>query len=716
MWLIFPAAHAAIPPLDPSQIPGTEHPLGTLASPSPQPAGSPAFSGPTSPSGILTSDALPLTLSGMTTLEDVQVDGSGNSDSCITIAPGAEVTLRNVWITGCSANMGAAIRVEPGATLTIEESLFEEGHANSGGGLAAHEATVIIRDEATFRNNTSNGIGGHLFLVDSLLILEDSTLYGGDAGEGGGIYAQDSTVRLYDSSLYGNTAEGRGGAVFIAGGRLRLEQITAYDNSAKRGGGVIYGEDLNNVILLNPPEPAMGAIPSWSGNHTDANKGGHIFLNNQVGPVSIKDLVIEEPPGAPPQAEEGGAIFIRHSRPQDVTVRNSRFVHTAAGGRGGALLIEGSRDVLLQDNVFAQTRAGQQGGAIVLDEVGSALLSRNVYCDTEIDLRSSGSGSVLTLIGGGCLGGGCLAQHEQLIGAHSAGGAYSIISSRLTIEHLSARTRLPAWGPLLSLNADAQLTLRASWLEEVPVPLSGGQGQVSFDQVNVDTQAPQPVIAGGTTTHPTVLLGGADLAALPCGTEFRIHPTSPLVDLVEEVQGLVDLGAFEGPAPRTEWDHDGDGDGYPWRYDCDDLDPERSPGQPEVCGDGIDNDCDGRVDDRSGILILADPDGDGFAAQDAPSIVDCALASGGLPEDPDRPFDCVEGDPTIHPSAEEHVGDGIDQDCDGADAISFLKGPGCGCRGSSPPAGGLALLALALLRRRAGARTHRSASIGDVTT
>ncbi|HEU0050462.1 MAG TPA: putative metal-binding motif-containing protein, partial [Patescibacteria group bacterium] len=41
---------------------------------------------------------------------------------------------------------------------------------------------------------------------------------------------------------------------------------------------------------------------------------------------------------------------------------------------------------------------------------------------------------------------------------------------------------------------------------------------------------------------------------------------------------------------------DQDGDGAPIDIDCDDQDPRRAPGFPELC-DGIDNDCDGLEDE-----------------------------------------------------------------------------------------------------------------------
>lgn len=54
-----------------------------------------------------------------------------------------------------------------------------------------------------------------------------------------------------------------------------------------------------------------------------------------------------------------------------------------------------------------------------------------------------------------------------------------------------------------------------------------------------------------------------------------------------------------GLAPTdTGLDVDQDGDGYtPREGDCDDLDAARRPGQPEVCFDEVDNDCNGLWDE-----------------------------------------------------------------------------------------------------------------------
>lgn len=80
--------------------------------------------------------------------------------------------------------------------------------------------------------------------------------------------------------------------------------------------------------------------------------------------------------------------------------------------------------------------------------------------------------------------------------------------------------------------------------------------------------------------------------------------------------------------------------------DCNDNNKFINPGMPEQC-DGIDEDCDGRVDDHT---VCADDDGDGYCEEDC--------------SDGSLPGDCDDNFPFTYPSAVERF-DGNDNNCDG---------------------------------------------------
>jgi len=97
-------------------------------------------------------------------------------------------------------------------------------------------------------------------------------------------------------------------------------------------------------------------------------------------------------------------------------------------------------------------------------------------------------------------------------------------------------------------------------------------------------------------------------------------------------------------------DPDDDGDGYTvGEGDCNDNDSTVFPGASEICGDGIDQDCNGSDE------ACMDPDNDGDGV---------TVGQG----------DCNDNDATIYPGAIEICGDAIDQDCNGSD-LACTAGP-----------------------------------------
>jgi hypothetical protein len=150
------------------------------------------------------------------------------------------------------------------------------------------------------------------------------------------------------------------------------------------------------------------------------------------------------------------------------------------------------------------------------------------------------------------------------------------------------------------------------------------------------------------------------------------------------------------------WYADTDGDGYgggetlpscsqPEGYlalggDCDDDNASINPGAQEVCDDAdIDEDCSGSADDSDTGADAStmsewyvDDDGDGHGTGAA--VMACDAPAGHVANS----TDCNDSSAAASPDfAEEVCGDGVDNDCDGADMLAEA----CGLSGEIPLAG-----------------------------
>ncbi|MFH1217849.1 MAG: putative metal-binding motif-containing protein [Pseudomonadota bacterium] len=101
---------------------------------------------------------------------------------------------------------------------------------------------------------------------------------------------------------------------------------------------------------------------------------------------------------------------------------------------------------------------------------------------------------------------------------------------------------------------------------------------------------------------------------------------------------------------------DNDGDTYAVEggacgpVDCDDSNAAINPGAAEVCGDGIDNTCNGVIDEGCTTApVCTNNDGDNYAVEGG----ECG------------PIDCDDTDAAVNPSAVEDCTDGIDNNCNG---------------------------------------------------
>jgi hypothetical protein len=113
--------------------------------------------------------------------------------------------------------------------------------------------------------------------------------------------------------------------------------------------------------------------------------------------------------------------------------------------------------------------------------------------------------------------------------------------------------------------------------------------------------------------------------------------------------------------------------------DCNDDASGINPAAYDLIGDETDSDCNGVE------MCYVDADGDGFRTMDVVESVDADCADVGEASGDVPLVDCDDTTAGVYPGAEEIIGDGVDQDCNGTDPAPE-EDPVVEDTGSSDPA------------------------------
>jgi predicted outer membrane repeat protein len=331
-------------------------------------------------------------------VDDTQTWGLGPDFDAPFNADGgtANLSLRNVKLTGNEAYEGGAISFAGTGTLFIERSYIGDNTASLryGGGLFLQtdggKAFVV---DSTFERNESSDVGGAIACwddFDSLLEIEASSIRFNTGLQGGGVADCDVRARIVE--FRGNHAYFAGGA--IVGTALSVEDASFVDNSSEWSGGAISTDGdlrLDRVSFhRNATVSNMGGAVRLYGSYKQAiTITNSTFAENKVGTKTPYD---GNQPGKGAAMYVEGDAALGFTMGEGMRVVNNTFFHNSGGTQielGENHALGTSRDILFSNNLVIQSldeAASNCGGQVDRLELAvNGVVSDTQYPDNSCD-------------------------------------------------------------------------------------------------------------------------------------------------------------------------------------------------------------------------------------------------------------------------------------------------------------------------------------------
>ena len=530
-------------------------------------------------------------------LRDVILDGDGVARA-VSSEGLCSVNMESVQVQEFSPPAGGAaveVDIDPLQSLEIVRSWFDR---ISGTGIDLRSGLLQLTQTMFTASNGDPGPGGLRLQGDSIARLRGNLFYGCSSSTGGGAVTASDGAWLVSvgDGFVGNRAP-VGGAILASGGEVAVSHAVFAGNAACDG-DCAPASTVGQGVTPPLEENCNFSLVDWG----------------ELPPVGLG--------GA--EGGEGGAVALQLDGDAARFTKTLFLANEAGQGAGGALAVLG-------------TAAGDGGDPGPVTLVHCTLSGNRAELGPAI-WGSDDSAGRLTSVGG------------------------------LWLDHGDTPIALAdaPWEVLAAANHTDAVLL-------VDVPDSGAL--VSMEETSGATPDLAECPAGCGDDATLALCGAADAdldLALP-ERPVSLHFGTPLcptdgdpwargtgldAPAFQMPDGSIpDRGLSGFPCEDREID-DGDGDGTPAFADCDDADPAVHPFATEICN-GVDDDCDGEVDEGYALLVYPDQDGDGFGAE--PPVEVCEPG-----EDTVRVGgDCDDTDGSVFPGAREIWDDGIDNDCNG---------------------------------------------------
>jgi MYXO-CTERM domain-containing protein len=541
------------------------------------------------------------------------------------------------WLALAIPNATAAQISVPGDHATLQEAIVAASDGdtiNLSGG--AHLGPFTVDKEVTIKGSGTTtalvpGTGG---LVDSDGDEVDDYLFYPDiliVEDGAELTLKNLSMHPHEPDILNSMLTLDGLPIYSRGihvdsnGTLKVTNVSMNSFRALGSGGAVEASDTTLTITNS----------SFEGNI--AYNGGHIWLSG--GTLTINGSVFDFGNAA----KDGGGILA--DALTDFSVNGTAFSGNAAGDTAGAVWVN-SNAVSVDNNLFCANFANSAGAlyttSVVVNEIHNNVFAENIATkyggglyiqkgdDPKVYNNTFAGNGVSAVIGGG---GGVLFEEVQfefynnIVTDNSGRGVVAV-----DFDH----------GSFLEMTYNL-------WHNNEDENLGGDLSSLAMSTTNL-------------FADPGLAFWGADG---DCFTDaFYTVASSPAINsgdpAITDIGGSIsDIGAYGGPGANVS---DDDGDGWEDVYDCDDEDDSVNPDTAEIC-DGIDNNCDGEIDEGHTTQRFRDADDDGYGDA-AQMVLSCSVVVGYV----DNSDDCDDDDDTMTLPTEWYV----DDDGDGFGNSEFM--------------------------------------------
>ena len=582
----------------------------------------------------------------------IDCDSNGN-DATFLVESGA-LSLAGVEVQSCT--VGRAIFVQGGARVVASDTrIFGDGQPAevSGRGLYLEAESRFDGDSVTFQDLHAGVAEGGAVYVDagSSFASTGGTFSGNRAGTGGAVFVNRGVVLLDDTSISGNSASVSTAGIHVVAGTLDLWGVD-FSTSSGTSGSFVTG--LGGQVSIWP-----GTLFEGGGTQLELNRGQHqiqgAHFQDGVTKISWTSQSGSDQLDIRASSFIGGGLGVKTSGSNDeraLYVGHSEFRDLEGSQTAGAMELY-AQSAELEGNVFENTRSKccrtQNAGGISFEGTTYTYsVHHNRFCNNTANNNSGGA--MLWNKGGGVVEYNLFLDHD------------------ITSDHIVDGK--PEWHNNTALESSLLISngVRGSQAFTNNLVLYSRPGIMFRDGVissrsynmygpNITGVASEGVFGSLETSiaDPLLVTPRDDYA---CDADLRPAPGSPLIDAgtpgKQDPDGSpLDIGAFAA--------QDGDRDGSPFGTDCNDQARNQKPGLAELC-DGVDNDCDGQIDEDAteGRTWYVDDDGDGFGTT-VGAVTSCTFVAGRVL----NAEDCADSDPSRNPLVNEVCADGIDNNCDG---------------------------------------------------